>query len=74
LAIARSHLDELAQWHDLTVQLRDTVMAQGRPMTPPITPWRSQVRVAASSHDYTAARPTPTPSVFIKLIDTDDKE
>jgi hypothetical protein len=42
MTIAQSHLAELTQWHGLAVQLWDSALAQGRPVSPPFTLRRSQ--------------------------------
>jgi hypothetical protein len=42
MTIARSHLDELTQWHGIAIQLQDFALAQGRPVPPPFTLRRSQ--------------------------------
>jgi hypothetical protein len=38
MAIANTNLDELAPWDGLAIQLRASVLAQGRPPTPLVTP------------------------------------
>jgi hypothetical protein len=52
MALANSELDELAIWDGLAIQLIESALAKGRPMTPMATPMR-----------FNARAPTPTPSM-----------
>jgi hypothetical protein len=52
MALANSEqdgLNELAFWDGLAIQLRESVLAQGRPATPPTTPMRSNDRAPATA-------------------------
>jgi hypothetical protein len=51
---SQSYLDEFARWHNLGVQLREPALAQGRPVTPPVTPTRSRACATTSSRAYAA--------------------
>ncbi|KAK1693543.1 hypothetical protein QYE76_010240 [Lolium multiflorum] len=52
MTLANSKLDELnelAMWDGLTIQLRESTLAQGRPATSPATPTRSNDRAPAAA-------------------------
>jgi hypothetical protein len=44
MALANSELDQLAMWDGIVVQLRESSLAQRRPVNPPATPTRTHAR------------------------------
>jgi hypothetical protein len=58
IAMANSELNQLTMWDSLTVQLRESSLAYGRPANPPATPTRMNAR-APSDALSTAWDPWP---------------